>query len=715
MKHNLAGMLAVTVLMTMSTSAQTPYLLKDIYAGSNDAISSFQRIVYGTDLLFVANNNTNGFELWKTDGTSANTNLVKDIKAGSAESYINGFYFFNGLVFFEADNGANGSELWKTDGTTAGTVQVKDIRAGSAGGFDYTYFHPVWVHGGSFFFLAETNGVNDDELWKSDGTTAGTVLVKDIMPGTASSSPQGFYEFNNQLFFEANNGANGTELWKTDGTTAGTVQVKDIRAGSSGGFDYSYFQPVWVHGGSFFFTAETNGVNDDELWKSDGTTAGTVLVKDIQAGSTSSYPQGFHEFNSQLFFEANNGANGTELWKTDGTSAGTTQVKDIRPGSAGGFDYTYFQTVWEHGGSFFFTAETNGVSDDELWKSDGTAAGTVLVKDIQAGTTSSYPSGFYEFNNQLFFEANNGANGAELWKTDGTTAGTAQVKDIRAGSPGGFDNYFFQPVWQHAGLFFFIAETNGTYDNEIWTSDGTTAGTVLLKDIQPGVTSSSPQGFYNFGGQLFFEANNGANGSELWKTDGTTAGTMQVKDIRAGSAGGFDNELFTPFIEWNGSFYFRAETNAVYDDEIWKSNGTNAGTSMVQDIYSGTSGSNTWGFTVLNNSYLIFVATNAVYGQELWAFNMPGLTTEVLPTNAETDVSVYPNPSHGHFTIDIRSEKSEERQLDIFDMQGRIFRREEIAPETNSMEIDLSVCSPGIYFLRISSAISTAVKRLVIN
>jgi len=713
MKHLLP--FAVSVSMIVSAPAQTPYLLKDIYNGANDGIYTFDRIIYNTNLLFVASNNAGNDELWKTDGISANTVLVKDIAAGNTGSQINGFYLFNNYVFFEANNGANGSELWKTDGTTAGTVQVKDIRAGAAGGFDNIFFQPVWVHGGSFFFLAETNGTYDFELWKSDGTTAGTVLVKDILPGTSSSDPQGFYEFNNQLYFEANNGANGSELWKTDGTTNGTVQVKDIRAGGPGSFDNSFFSPFWVHGGSFFFRAETNDNYDEELWKSDGTAAGTVLVKDIRPGTTSSYPQGFYEFSNQLFFEAANGANGSELWKTDGSTAGTVQVKDIRPGSAGGFDNNYFHPVWNHGGSFFFTAETNDIYDEELWKSDGTTAGTVLVKDIRPGTSSSYPQGFYEFSNQLFFEAANGANGSELWKTDGSTAGTVQVKDIRPGSAGGFDNNLFRQFWVHGGSFFFTAETNDVYDEEIWKSDGTAAGTVLVKDIQPGGTSSYPQGFYTFGSDLFFEADNGANGSELWKTDGSTAGTVQVKDIRPGTAGGFDSEFFSPFIEWNGNFYFRAETNGAYDNEIWKSNGTTAGTVLVQDIYSGTSGSDAWAFTVLNNTYLIFAATNGAYGEEVWAFNMPGLTTEVNEHVSKMLASVFPNPSDGNFTLRFESENVETASLEIFDSQGKLIYHEDLeAAGILSKHIDISNFEKGIYLMRVSSNSSAVVLRAVI-
>src|SRR6187549_3665614 len=122
----LSLLLAVFAFMIVSAAAQTPTLLKDIYSGTNDGINSFDRIVYNTNLLFVASDNSGNDELWKTDGTAGNTVLVKEIASGATGSQINGFYIFNNLVFFEANNGANGSELWKTDGTTAGTVQVKD-------------------------------------------------------------------------------------------------------------------------------------------------------------------------------------------------------------------------------------------------------------------------------------------------------------------------------------------------------------------------------------------------------------------------------------------------------------------------------------------------------------------------------------------------------------------------------------------------------------
>ena len=106
-------------------------------------------------------------------------------------------------------------------------------------------------------------------------------MVKDINPGVANSSPSNFISFDNMLYFSANNGSSGVELWKSDGTSAGTVMVKDINTTGDG---YpSYFT---VHNGVLYFIANP-ATSGDELWKSDGTSAGTVQVVDLNAGDSS--------------------------------------------------------------------------------------------------------------------------------------------------------------------------------------------------------------------------------------------------------------------------------------------------------------------------------------------------------------------------------------------------------------------------------------------
>src|SRR5204863_136231 len=133
-----------------------------------------------------------------------------------------------GTLYFTADDGVNGRELWKSDGTAAGTVLVKDINPGSTCCSPASVYHSNLTAVGATLFFSASDGVHGGELWKSNGTAAGTVLVKDINPGSAGSYPVFLADVRGTLFFGADDGVHGGELWKSNGTAAGTVLVKDV-------------------------------------------------------------------------------------------------------------------------------------------------------------------------------------------------------------------------------------------------------------------------------------------------------------------------------------------------------------------------------------------------------------------------------------------------------------------------------------------------------
>src|SRR5262249_13146148 len=194
-----------------------------------------------------------------------------------------------------------------------------------------------------------------------------------------------FRSVNWTLFFSAWDDTHGTELWKSDGTATGTVLVKDISAGSLNGFPYISSPCNLTNvNGTLFFSADDR-THWWELWKSDGTAAGTVLVKDIYPGGPS-YPGSLTNVNGTRFFSAWGGTHGVVLWESDATAAGTTLAKDIFPGGFTGYFGGYYINSSHPGnltnvnGTLFFTAL--GADGNGLWKSDGTEAGTVLAKEI---------------------------------------------------------------------------------------------------------------------------------------------------------------------------------------------------------------------------------------------------------------------------------------------------------------------------------------------
>jgi ELWxxDGT repeat protein len=416
-------------------------------------------------------------------------------------------------------------------------VLLKDIWPGSGSGVS---FQSGGATLGEAFFFAATDGNTGPELWKSDGTAAGTLLLKEILPGPIGSRPASFTVVNGTLFFSAS-GPGNRELWKSDGTAAGTVLVKDIRPGGWSS-DPSLLRAVE---GMLYFIA------DD----STGTVAGTVLVRDIWVGVRSAEPRGLTVVGGMLFFNADDSTHGTELWKSDGTAAGTVLVKDVAPGF-GGSEPTHLTDL---GGMLFFAAN-DSTHGSELWKSDGTAAGTVLVKDIYPGFDNSSPNDLTVLDGMLFFRAKDGTNGYELWKSDGTEAGTVLVKDIRPGSAGS-GNFYLTPVRE---TLFFRAN-DGVNGYELWKSDGTTAGTVLIKDIRPGARSSGPQFLAVAGGTVFFRAFDGTTGQELWKSDGTELRTVLVRDIYRGT--GASSPL--PVAVIGGTPFFEASDGLV-GRELWR-------------------------------------------------------------------------------------------------------------------------------------------------
>jgi ELWxxDGT repeat protein len=455
-------------------------------------------------------------------------------------------------------------------------------------------------------------------------------LVKDINPGTDGSDAAAFVTLNGLVYFRANDGSHGFELWRTDGTEAGTELVIDLNPGPLNGFPDGI---AAVNGALYFNGFDTSDFTGSKAWRSDGTAVGTSLLTDTFPGLTGGgtfgppLPGNFTALDaSTILFTALDPVGGLEPWKTDGSPAGTNRILDLHPGPewsipiefTGLRDIAYFgaddSVVYHHNGTATYNRE--------LFRTDGTAEGTYRVKDINPGSEPSTPTDFIRYNHFVFFRADDGVHGTELWRTNGTDAGSVQVADLNPGAAGSGPQYpilaRFQPPPADAGtadrsgardVLIFLAE-DGTHGLELFRSDGTEGGTRLLKDINP-AGDSVPLGMTEYKHRVYFSADDGVHGIELWVTDGTEEGTRLFADINPG----VPRSSPQSFKVAGGLLFFVTivpdDVHFTVQTQLWATDGTTAGTQMVYQEPGNNFGYAIDNLTVLGNK-LLFTAPNGV-------------------------------------------------------------------------------------------------------
>src|SRR5262245_2433840 len=527
-------------------------LILDTFAGPYSGIPKHLTVV-GNTLYFVANGN----QLWRSDGTTPGTFPIRSIGTNLPDyDYYDGIQNLvaSGNRVYMQVNGIHGGELWTSDGTYAGTRLVANLYA--AGGFS------VWSllgnANGSFYFAAASENI-PSRLWVTNGTAASTKIVRDDLTVTENSAA-----FSGRLYIDAWDGSSDREMWVTDGTAAGTTLVKDINPTGS-----SFPKDFVVQGSYLYFTAD-DGATGRELWRTDGTADGTIRLADLYPGSESSDVESLTPTASGLYFTAITPTNGKELWETDGTPEGTVLVADLEPGPDSSFPTWLVST-----GERVFWVSNTTADGTALWVTGPT--GATFISQLPVRTENSFISPGATLGGVHYFVAQDGDHGRELWRTDGTTAGTWLFKDI---VPGPGFSYVLSLTAVNDTLYF-TAITPDT-GQELWTSDGTPDGTRMVKDIEPGVSGSGPTALTAFQGKLFFTGTTTGEGIELWVSDGTADGTRLVKDIYPGTGSALSS-VPRDFIELNGYLYFLAQ-DPDHAVQIWRTDGTELGTTLVTDL-----------------------------------------------------------------------------------------------------------------------------------
>lgn len=506
----------------------------------------------GNRFFFSANRGTGtDTELWISDGTSAGTKAIAMPAkvGGSTVNVIAGMASVPGAALV----GINGT-LLRIDATTLATSSVLASKYGVST-FDRSEFigqtttTPLFVFGNKVLFPADAQSGKGLELWVSDGTSAGTIQLDDFNAGTGSSFPSHFTPFNGALYYIATSGSNNY-LRRTDGTSANTVSIKTFSTVTD------RIVGMGQVNGSLVFVTVVDGTT--RVWKSDGTAAGTTVIKTITTVKIVS-PL-FTVSNNKAYFMVNDAANGTEPWVSDGTAAGTMLLKDTATGTTGA---NISQFVATPSGVAFF-------SYGELWKSNGTTAGTSVIKSFPQLDSVAGPDQLTASGTKLFFTVFDATSGREVWVSDGTAAGTTVTADLNTCStdqkPSYNDNGSSSPeqLTPFNGKLLFTA-TTCAYGRELWISDGSAAGTKLVKDFIPGAESSPIIDIkWTSGNVAYLSGVHPAAGTELWQTDGSESGTQQIADIVSGSGSS------SPFgyVQAGTRLFFVANTVA-YGDELW--------------------------------------------------------------------------------------------------------------------------------------------------
>lgn len=583
-----------------------------ITPGVNNINVSTPFKVVGDKLLFFADNG-HGYQLWCTDGTAEGTGEVKRINgAGSAASQTDAVVY-NNLLFFTANDGIHGQELWRSDGTEQGTYLVQDFEPGPNGGLynntDLLHALPtgvlvsvqsqgLWIGDGSpdsftlidpenhgaggmvmgdhFYYAGGTYTTTGTELYRTDGTVAGTELVHDIFPGSSSSSPYFMGTLDNRIIFNAYE-ERGQELWSSDGTSAGTVLAKDIAI--SGTSSLALRPGVWQNriafglaqafndlllvvsdgtstgtqtlsmddlpnnftsgaGGIWFTTSGTT----NSLWRTDGTLAGTQVI----LSGTSSYDH-LHVLGDLLIFSYDAG-DGRELYATSGTVGESWSLGEWTPGS----EIPHYRDGAIYNGKLYMPIKISNVW--QVLETDGSLAGTRLLPAFAdlipsfntptIGVTSthlyygardlhvtqdvdqtpqqlvgpSYPTSFVPLGNRMFLGENN-----RTWSSDGTSNGTVSI-----------DVFNMRVTWEEAIVFEgqVIAPAVKDSVTGLFVSDGTADGTEFAT-LPTWTNQANPRNLTIFNGQLVLAAQSDQKGYELWS--GTLDCMARISDLAPGA------------------------------------------------------------------------------------------------------------------------------------------------------------------------------------
>ncbi len=482
---------------------------------------------------------------------------------------------YNGKLYFVATEARTGNELWKTDGTDAGTSLVKDINAGTGN----SVISNLVVFKNRLYFVAD-DGVHGPQFWMSDGTAEGTTIVTNNLPSSIYTIVvAGDYIY----FLQAIDSRLG--VWKFNGSNNGLTLVK-------GGISTMNAPDNLMSAlGLVFFSAQTGNGGYSKVWRTDGTADGTYPITDELDGNGANlggtaHPTQFIEYHGSLYFIARSyskfGSNSVGIVKTNGTVIGTEYMLGIYNGSS---EIVEFGHAVIHADKLYFSFFDFDHNHYSVWESDGTKSNTRNIYDLSNADYFS-PSSLCSYRDGLFFTSGNANGGTSLVKYDAMAKEFYEVTELatQVSRPP-----FFIPGGYSAShtlggnlLYIELIKTDINF-GEIWVSDGSSSGTIKLSAS----VNSVSKDMILHNDMLFYVGVNSVKEIELWKTNGTLAGTSMVKDVNPSLRGVV---LSSGIVKVKDVALFGGSTEGL-GIELWVSDGTMTGTRMLVDIVPGASGS----------------------------------------------------------------------------------------------------------------------------
>lgn len=640
-------------------------------------------LAVGSRLFFVGFDADHGFEMWTSDGTPEGTRILRDVVPGRRGPFF-GLFLAGRRNFYFTLSTQVARELWQSDGTEAGTLRLPTV--------DGSFVQPQGEVEGSLLFF-EAGG-----FWRTRKGVAPRPLAPklDGCGGEAEAVP-----FGGKLYLFAKDGQNSCRLWRTDGTPEGTQLALDLdvayRLRPLGNrlllFSYGFPEirvvegdrvsalrrpkaelrsgaPVylvpWADGLAFAAT----GTARRAIFRSDGMAAGTLpiasgafwspydlgLPRDLTPlGENLVYwsPSGIESSNASLpganqiqlgehpvgrslegqalfsfggrayWLTLSSGGHDVELHGTDGTTAGTGRVGPLFPAPVspfGGVSYVpdFFVVRTEGYLAFFFPFDSN-----EVWTTDGTAAGTRKAFDLDEADDEAAPRWLHAgvpYGDGMLFTTWGAQPGIQFWRTDASPGGASPIDRLTEIS-------LPQRLTPVGDLVYFTAAGPGGM--ELWVTDGSLFGAHRVRDIVPGPRGSFPRDLTAVGNRLFFTADDGTSGREIWSSDGTTAGTARVADLAPGPEGSFPQRLTAVSLGGAPPFLAFAANDGVHGLEPWYAQADGTGVRLLGDVAPGITSSSPAEFLAVD-SRLFFAATTRSAGREVWVATLgnagaPGL------------------------------------------------------------------------------------------